>query len=967
MTPERWQQVMQVLDAALAVDSAERSAFLDKTCAGDPELRREVESLIQSHQQAGSGFLNSPVDLKAAPQANPFPNWVGRRIGAYDILEEIGHGGMGEVYRAVRADGQFTKQVAVKVVRGGADTASVLSRFRNERQILAGLDHPNIARLLDGGTTEDGIPYLVMELIAGTPLDTYCDAGRLPVTERLKLFRQVCAAVQYAHQRLVIHRDIKPSNILVGQDGVPKLLDFGIAKIVDPASTADSTLAHPMTPEYASPEQIRGDSITTATDVYSLGVVLYQLLTGRSPYRVDTRAPHELSRAITETDPERPSAVVLRAADIRQGGEITHLDAERVSSSREGSPAKLQRRLSGDLDNIVLKALRKEPDRRYGSVEQLDEDIRRHLEGLPVTARKDSWNYRASKFVQRHKAGVAAGALAAILLVVGVGLILRAERDARKQAEIARAEKARAEQRFNDLRKLSNSMIFEIHDSIQNLPGSTPARKLLLDKALEYLDSLAKDSGGDTDLQRDLARGYQRLAVVQGNATESNLGDVDAYEASNRKATALFEAVAKANPNDVTDQLNVAMMHRILSFSSVIEPSGKQDLDQAMAITERLMKTDGANPRIKAERSIEYQNLGIIQNAEGDRAHALESLKTYQTMRVELYNLDPNHHGIRRSVAMSTVQVGDQLGVLGSFREALEKLHSGIQTYEEDAKADPNPDIKRELAVSRMKISYVQLMQGDMPAGRTSLRQAADTVELLAKDDPQNDMLQSDLAGLDYQEGRMLVLDHKYAEAISKLRGAMPKVEKAAESIGVSVGDLYIWIGEAQAAQHDTNGALQSYQKAASLLEVKPGERAYDDTRCVWATSLVKVGETLVKLGDLKGAAAAYQRAVDITNPLTSAERQDVPALYPAADAYAGLGNISVIKARRAVDAGESTRLWNEARNSYEKSMSLWQHIPNPSRLSAAGFVAGDPHEVSTHLNDCNRELARRTAEGDAH
>jgi eukaryotic-like serine/threonine-protein kinase len=313
MTPERWQQVRGVFDHVASLPSAERSAYLDQACSADPDLRREVESLLLAHHEAGTEFLNTPAINLSRP-APPAPSRVGRRIGAYNILEEIGRGGMGEVYRAGRADGQYEKEVAIKLVRGGYNTASVLERFRHERQILASLDHPNIARLLDGGTTDEGLPYLVMELIEGTPIDQYCDALKLGVNERLHLFVQVCSAVQYAHQRLVIHRDIKPGNILVTKEGVPKLLDFGIAKILDPAASAATTVAGPMTPEYASPEQIRGEPITTATDVYSLGVVLYQLLTGHSPYPKNTSAPHEFARAICEIEPERPSAVVLKPA-----------------------------------------------------------------------------------------------------------------------------------------------------------------------------------------------------------------------------------------------------------------------------------------------------------------------------------------------------------------------------------------------------------------------------------------------------------------------------------------------------------------------------------------------------------------------------------------------------------------------------------------------------------------------------
>ena len=315
MNPERWKRVREVFDQAIVVPEGDRAAFLDSVCSGDIELRQEVESLLRSHQEAGSIFLEKPAaDLKAAlADAAEHGSRAGRRVGVYRLIEQIGEGGMGEVYRAERADGMYDKQVAIKFVRVGFDTKAVLERFRHERQVLASLDHPNIARLLDGGTTEEGIPYLVMELIEGIPFDQYCEIHKLNVTERLKLFLQVCSAVQYAHQHLVIHRDIKPGNILVTKEGVPKLLDFGIAKILDPATGSQATAINPMTPEYASPEQVRGEPITTSTDVYSLGVVLYQLLTGRSPYPQSTHVPHEYARAICEYEPERPSIAVARA------------------------------------------------------------------------------------------------------------------------------------------------------------------------------------------------------------------------------------------------------------------------------------------------------------------------------------------------------------------------------------------------------------------------------------------------------------------------------------------------------------------------------------------------------------------------------------------------------------------------------------------------------------------------------
>ena len=405
MTPERWQQIRSVYEQVLALDPSQRSEQLADVAARDPQLRQEVESMLSYEERADSKFLNVPAAalLQFNLPEGPAGSRVGRRIGVYQIIEEIGQGGMGEVYRAARADGQFEKQVAVKLVRRGYDSNTILERFRHERQILATLDHPNIARLLDGGTTDEGLPYLVMELIEGLPIDEYSALHKLDIANRLQLFMQVCTAVQYAHQRLVVHRDLKPTNILVSSDGVPKLLDFGIAKILDPSVGPEVTILHPMTPECASPEQIRGETITTASDIYSLGVVLYRLLTGSSPYRLTTHSTNALATAVISQEPDRPSVAILRTNSVSHRHWCP-----------EGSPIKLIRRLQGDLDHIVLKALRKEPQHRYESVERLWDDIRRHLQGLPVHARKGSWNYRTSKFIRRHKIGMTAAALVAL-------------------------------------------------------------------------------------------------------------------------------------------------------------------------------------------------------------------------------------------------------------------------------------------------------------------------------------------------------------------------------------------------------------------------------------------------------------------------------------------------------------------------------------------------------------------------
>jgi serine/threonine protein kinase/tetratricopeptide (TPR) repeat protein len=944
--PEQWQQVREVLDQAIALDTPERSPYLDKVCANDPDLRREVESLLSSHERAGSVFLKAPaVDL--LNRSSDKPARVGRRVGAYQIVEEIGHGGMGEVYRAVRADGQYDKQVAIKLGRGGFDTSFILERFRNERQILAGLDHPNIARLLDGGTTEEGIPYLVMELIEGVRIDQYCDAHSLDVTHRLQLFRQVCAAVQYAHQRLVIHRDIKPSNILITEDGVPKLLDFGIAKILDPSAVNETTLVRPMTPEYASPEQIRGETITTATDVYSLGVVLYELLTGHSPYRASARTSHELARAISEVEPERPSTAILRAAP--NGGSAARpehpVTPESVSLAREGSSAKLRRRLAGDIDNIVLKAVRKEPQRRYASVEQLTEDLRRHLDGMPVTARKDSWNYRAGKFVRRHRVGVVASAAVVMMLIAGVIAIVR-------EARIATEQRTRAEKRFNDVRQLSDSLIFDVHDAIQNLPGATPARKLLLDKAVQYLDSVAKDSGGDPNLQRELAWGYQRLATVQGDSTQSNLGQVGAATASHQKAIALFEAVAKANPHSVTDQLNLAMVYRTRALFDIYELRGRKEIDQAMAVTDPLMRTDGGKVEVRNERAEEYWILAYIQDAVGDKLQAVDTFRRVRDLRQEILRTNPDYPGIRQGVAKVTVLLAHQIGRFSSRDEAMQLMNAGIADYEALAKTTGGDrGVIRELSTAMARRGDVELMKGDIAAARSDFRHSRDRSEYLARLDPENKMLQSDLWADEFHDGMALVVAGKNAKALVALQRSFQGYKALHLEAEVWPGSplMQAWIGEAQAGIGNLAEALRSYENAAMILRLD--QAAYDDARCDLAMVETKIGNTLVRMGKLREAAAEYKKALDTADLSFSLEHTDIPAFYAAADAYAGMGDVAAAEARNGRDAALRSSLFNESRTWYEKSLSTWKHIPNPSRISGNGYAtAADPKEIALRL-----------------
>ncbi|NBB85076.1 MAG: tetratricopeptide repeat protein [Bacteroidetes bacterium] len=445
MKPDRWTHVRTLFEAALERAPSEQAAFLEAACAGDPGLRAAVASLLQSHATDG------PVDrmMEAMNGESQWRLWAddveGRRVGPYALIEELGRGGMGRVFRARRADGQFEQEVALKLIAVGCPSEEARTRFLVERQILASLNHPHIARLLDGGVTAHGQPYFVLEMVPGEPIDQYCQTHRLSIEERVQLLLDICDAVQHAHRQLIVHRDLKPSNILVAEApadavGRVKLLDFGIAKLLDP-EMADGGLTLqtrtgglPMTPKYASPEQVRGEAITTASDVYQLGLVLYELLTGQRSYSITGQTPSEIERIVCEEQPKRPSAAVT-AASATAAGEGIHA---------------VRRALQGDLDTIVLKALRKEPERRYASVQQLADDLRRYLEGRPVTAHPDSWAYRGRKFVRRHRGGVGAAAIIALLLA---GYALTATWHAqRTQAALNRAQQeAQKSEQVTDL------------------------------------------------------------------------------------------------------------------------------------------------------------------------------------------------------------------------------------------------------------------------------------------------------------------------------------------------------------------------------------------------------------------------------------------------------------------------------------------------------------------------------------
>ncbi len=817
MNSERWAQVKEIFQAALDLPQSERLEYVRAACAGDEELRREVESLLKS-EATTDDFMGVAVEYAPGafkddepPDAN-----IGRRIGPYQIVREIGAGGMGAVYLAERVD-EFRRKVALKLLGPAMDSRMVVARFRHERQILAGLEHPNIARLLDGGATDDGRPYFVMEYVEGVPIDIYCDRHGLAVPDCLRLFRQVCAAVQYAHQNLVVHRDIKPGNILVDNEGIPKLLDFGIAKLMGPQEIPLETAAQTqagmrlMTPEYASPEQVRGLPITTATDVYSLGVVLYQILAGRLPYEFPTRSLFDVERVVCESEPPPPSSV--------DGG------------ARSKNQSK---RLSGDVDIIVLKALEKDPKRRYASVEQFSDDIRRHLESQPIAARRPTLMYRTGKFVRRNRTAVLAGVL--VLVMLTGGLIATGW-----EAHVARQERARAERRFNDVRRLAESFLFEFDAQIENLPGSTPARSLLVKQALTLLGSLAQEARGDVSLERELAEAYLRVGQVQGDPFSKNVGDTAGAIASYQEALRLAQDLVQHDPKDSEARTYLAHAHRALGDVLVSRPDLAIVVSHYREGISQLEAVGGATSpdlKLRTELSVCYEALGDVLG----------------------------HSGVPN--------LGDQKGARQAYEKGLDIDQGILREQPQDVRA------RRGVAVFQMKIGNVQMDQGDAAAALRSYQSAAVLFDSLSAADPLNTSMRRNVGSIHTKLGQAYEAAGQTEAALAEYAGGVERVRQAmlADPTNVQARVDYASAVKNRAEREykagRTKAALAGYRQALDLLRsLHVAEPDNSMVRDRYAYMLLMVGEALGDLHQESEARQFYDEGLSIEKK--AADRPD--------------------------------------------------------------------------------------------
>jgi serine/threonine protein kinase len=664
VSTEFFRRVEAIFHEALATSELLRPAVLEEMCKGDRLLLEEVRSLLKASALEEQETASCRLEAERNPGGPPGP----RRIGPYELDRLVGHGGMGAVYLAHRADGQFEQQVAIKLIDLPLATDLFREQFRRERQILARLSHPNIARMLDGGVSEDGELYLAMEYADGLPIHRYCTQHSLPIRKRIELFKSVCTAVRFAHQHLVVHRDLKADNIIVLEDGTAKLLDFGTAKVL----TAVNAVAegeftrhgfHSFTPQYASPEQVLGHPISTASDIYSLGVLLFLLTSGVLPYEVKEFTIDEMVRVICEEQPPRPS--------------------EKASGT-----------LDSDIDAIVLKALRKEPEERYASVDQLIADLQAHLDGRPVAARQGNFRYHAVKFARRNQLVLAGSALLCLTVVAGTGGVTW-------QAHIANVQRRKAEARAEDLRKLSNSLLSEIDEAIQKLPGSTPAQKLLVSTVLEHLDRAAKDASGDPQTELDLANAYTRMGNVQGNPYDQNIGDAQGALKSLDKALSIASTLVGQQPG------NVAAAHALgwaqQSRSEVLFGMGKTQeavatMRSAAATFDELASRPGAKPNALMDAAAAYGGLGDELGQSGtaslsDPVAALAAFRKSLEIDKRIVQLDPSHSRALRGIAVNHAKIAniesetDPAAALLDYRDAIQGMNA---LPEEVRKALPN-------------------------------------------------------------------------------------------------------------------------------------------------------------------------------------------------------------------------------------------------------------------------------------
>lgn len=844
-TGGNWQELNRLFAEAVGLDEVARKRFLKEVA--DTRLRGELKAMLSALERAnsdgflGGGALDAGACIIAESRAASLEE--GDVLGNYVIVREVARGGMGAIYLAKHRE--LDQQVAIKIVKRGMDTDAILDRFVRERDILARLDHPNISKLFDGGVTADGLPYFVMEYVDGRPITTHCDDNRLDINQRLRLFQKVCAAIAYAHQNLVVHRDIKPTNILVTDEGEPKLLDFGISKVLRPDGLQTETAPELrlLTPEYASPEQFTGDRITTASDIYSLGVVLYELLSGHRPFELKGRRSIDILKIVSEQLPTAPSTVKGNVETDSDNGPATTHDAERW-----------RRKLKGDLDNIVLMSLRKEPDRRYATVEQFSEDVRRHLENLPVIARMATFRYNAAKFVKRNTTAVAFAAVALVSLFTGLSIAVW-------QAVEARRERQVAQDRFNDVRSLANGLIDGWDKEMPDSAISDQVRARLADISSQYLEDLAADVGDDPELLRELTDAYIKIGH-----TYSYLGiDIDKARTSFRKAEDISRNLLVHQPSDPEAKLLVL---RVLEEgdSLTVDSSVADGVKRRHEITTLIESiypdpsTDqAALSKLGVAYAIEGRILGLVGRAEESKALYVKAVDMHRR-RVELLETqEPSSDNLLRLASAYNSLAADRAMHLSEVEPAIENLRRSAALGEQGLLRSPNNTDRRALGVALS--GYAAL--GDV------LKLAGDVT------------------------GAIVPLTACYTLATSRGQpsGVDAFVVRHAQDCLLGRAEAYWETGRSVDAMKDVNTAVDDRERFDRYNRDKVA-RHYRLSR---SRFFVSTGQLLLRMGRQREAKAAFDKADQSLQAVTELGRNDAfrrdlaRYLLTAADLYAGI------------------------------------------------------------------------------
>jgi non-specific serine/threonine protein kinase/serine/threonine-protein kinase len=807
---EYWSDAEAIFSTAVDLEADARRRVVEQACVGRPDLRRDVEALLGAHDGAG-GFM-TPVTIERTDASSAsVPSAEGQRIGAFCLRERIARGGMGDVYRAERVEGGFAQEVAIKLLGTRCASVDAERRFRAERQILASIHHPNIVRLLDGGVTADGQPYIVMEFVRGVPLTDYCAARNLSLADRLRLFQQLTSAVQWAHRHLIVHRDLKPANVLVGNEGIVKVLDFGVAKLLHSDGPEQLTMQFvaPMTPNYASPEQIRGAAATTACDVYALGVMLFELVTGHRPFDVSGKTLDELRADLLNRSIARPSATRTATAPYDT------------------------RLLRGDVDAIVLKAMADLPEDRYAAAEELGDDLARFLDGRPVAAREASVAYLTRRIVGRHRTAFSAAAAALLMLVTAsIGALW--------QARVAAAERERAVRRFNDVRELAGALIFRIHDEVAPLAGSTPVRRTIVAQGLEFLQRLEGDMAYDDRLRIDLARAYVRIGHVQGRTAEANLGDRDGAKHSYLKARDIIAPLMTSNGID-WDVAATAVDAQLALAGLVEREEGRQHADAALAVASRWQSQEPHSTRSQTLLARANYQMAIVTGYPGSLPYWQESARLFDAVAAAT----PSDITAIRNAALGQKYLGSYFDEADELEKA--ETHFGAALRLDERRVQNNPGDRQaqlDLAIDIGNVANVQLKRGNYEPSIEAFHRSLEIRQRIAAADPQDvyargrvAFAQSKLATLYLRTGR-LASAQQYAESAVSLYEPLAR-------LGWFYRAQHYWALKALADVHSVSGrravACGVYERAKHALGPD------DDAAPELAARRVEIQELLAK------------------------------------------------------------------------------------------------------------------------